>query len=181
MDWYEFKQLIDLTCNVFFAKNKSSHDSLWKQFEAAVLYLCEHYPHNIPSENQDDTSFTIAKKLYKNWIQFNYPKQPDKQFQISVGHSINRTFGTSFCLENYQRDKTINHPFFTEQKLKSNSPAEPDIELKLPEQSKENHPSFNKIYKGKASFFKTKEVNDLRGNIREKKLDLQANPYKHSG
>ncbi|MBA3535412.1 MAG: hypothetical protein H0T84_02200 [Tatlockia sp.] len=187
MDWYEFKQLIDLTSKVFFAKNKSSHDDLWKQYEAAVLYACGHYPYNLTSENVDDTSHTIAKKLYKSWIQFNYSKHPGKQFQAAVGHSINCTFGTTFCLENIvfslknKQDKMINHPkktnaFFTEQKPKSNSSDDPKNKLNIPSHPKENISKSISISKGQDSFFKIKEVNDLGVNIYGKRLNFTANP-----
>ncbi len=149
MDWYEFKQLIDLTCNIYFAKNKSSRDFLWKQFEAAVLYASKHYPYNLSSENKDDSDFILAKKFYKSWVQFSYPAHPGKKLQIIVAHRINCTFGVSFCLEK-------NSLVSENQKITSNSSAEAANEAKVFCQAKETFKS-----KGRAGFFKSKEVNDF--------------------
>lgn len=151
MDWYEFKKLINLTCDLFFAKNKATRDCLWKQFEAAVIYASEHYPYKLPSENKDDTSSTLAKKFYKSWVQFSYPTHPGKKLQIIVAQRINCTFGVSFCLENnvlsiknHGNNKEAN-TFFRKQKLESN-------------------PSAEALTKERAGFFKIKKANDLAEN-----------------
>ncbi|MBA2711417.1 MAG: hypothetical protein H0U57_12605 [Tatlockia sp.] len=101
MNWREYKKLIDLTAEIYFAKNKICRDRSWKEFEIAVDHACINNFYSLPSEKQTRlTAPTRARELYLKWVHFIYFRSPCRQFQVAVGYSINSTFGTEFCLEN---------------------------------------------------------------------------------